>query len=413
MPEMPTPGSRASRSGRAIKPPSTYIPTPDGKGRKRGPRKEISVVCGMCGRGNSPHNNPIVFCDGCNATWHQRCHTPVIPDAVLTVEETEWLCHKCQPARTRSISRPPGVQKLVKPARSNSAKKPKKSAKNVHPRLEPKAQVESLVAGNEFTPDQRRAYLAALSHAELVELAMGATINYPTVRLFPTDMLERPVTNFLTYTKPFGSLELKPAQQDASPTSLLTQKSTYTRAEQNLEHHLEQVPIGQEDTNDTTSPSRLKRKRTQSAPANPGSSTTLEMGNTSMQNIGMQPHKRPRTDSAPSQPSKKPSTPVRRSDHVHSPQVNSPLAVSEQQSRAISSYQESPSEGSEPDTEDDDVDTFDDHRLYPVPGAGFLTSLDAAEFDIIQEADDYSTFSHRLHGPAKIRRPRIHPQRQV
>ena len=54
-----------------------------------------AAVCKNCGRGHSPSGNMIVFCDGCNAPWHQHCHDPVIKGEVLRVIEEEWFCSDC------------------------------------------------------------------------------------------------------------------------------------------------------------------------------------------------------------------------------------------------------------------------------------------------------------------------------
>ncbi|KAJ5367324.1 Zinc finger PHD-finger [Penicillium brevicompactum] len=36
--------------------------------------RPINIVCTGCYRGNSPSNNFIVLCDGCDRPWHQKCH---------------------------------------------------------------------------------------------------------------------------------------------------------------------------------------------------------------------------------------------------------------------------------------------------------------------------------------------------
>lgn len=53
-------------------------------------------MCKNCGRGHSPESNAIVFCDGCNAGWHQFCHDPVIGGEVVREREREWVCGGCE-----------------------------------------------------------------------------------------------------------------------------------------------------------------------------------------------------------------------------------------------------------------------------------------------------------------------------
>ncbi|EER26552.1 PHD-finger motif containing protein [Coccidioides posadasii C735 delta SOWgp] len=44
-----------------------------------------------------------------------------------------------------------------------------------------------------------------------------------------------------------------------------------------------------------------------------------------------------------------------------------------------------------------------EHRLYPKPGNGFLLPPDPVDLDMLLEDPDCPTFSHALHGPAKLR----------
>ena len=53
------------------------------------------AVCKNCGRAHSPVSNAIVFCDGCNAGWHQFCHNPPIGKEIILIAEKAWFCSDC------------------------------------------------------------------------------------------------------------------------------------------------------------------------------------------------------------------------------------------------------------------------------------------------------------------------------
>ena len=117
-----TPLPMQSRSGRKIFQAATNIPiikiedqdlvpspslaAPVSTGIIRGKRKGryrrppgAAAVCKNCGRGHSPANNVIVFCDGCNKPWHQYCHDPPIRGDMAQIEEKEWFCADCMVLR--------------------------------------------------------------------------------------------------------------------------------------------------------------------------------------------------------------------------------------------------------------------------------------------------------------------------
>ncbi|KAJ5215127.1 hypothetical protein N7468_010806 [Penicillium chermesinum] len=371
---------RSSRSGRTLKPPSTYVPAPLGRKVRKRPAKtnKRSVVCGICNRANSPNNNLIVFCDGCNETWHQRCHAPAIPEEVLKVEEAEWFCYKCRPA-------PPAEQQGGKSVLSGAVKPPSIS----HPRLRPRVPRESLASGESFSPDDRRAYLSALSHAELVELAMDTSIQHPSIPMFPSDMVDRTKSLYPTYTGPLHVGALETVQcVGAFLAGLMSPSQPRFSSPPLREKKLECFP---------------KRKRT---------------GDTSFAPLSIEEQPSPKRAHAVSAQPQPPATTspasARTADSRRSirstpaaPLPKHPLSrsASEIQSHAALSYRGSTIEDSEPETEDHELDVIDDHRIYPPSGGGFPTPVTAAELDIIQETDDYPTFSHSLHGPAKNRHP--------
>ncbi|KAJ5679106.1 hypothetical protein N7462_007350 [Penicillium macrosclerotiorum] len=179
--------ARTSRTGRVLKAPAAFIPaatvTSAATGKRKGPsrKKEANVVCALCGRGHSPETNTIVFCDGCNETWHQKCHDPPIPDEVIQIADMEWLCRNC--GKPMPMSR-----------QSNVDVRQDRTTRIIHPRLQPAPRLE--VGGDRFSPDERRAYLSNLSHAHLVELLVNISNLNPSVSMFPANMRDKPASKF-------------------------------------------------------------------------------------------------------------------------------------------------------------------------------------------------------------------------
>ncbi|KAL4992444.1 hypothetical protein BDW68DRAFT_149714 [Aspergillus falconensis] len=200
-----TPTATQTTSGRQVKRPSLYVPSPltpnlpregsnhagtsdrpqtTSRSRKPVPRKlkSTNIRCCLCDRGHSPTTNTIVFCDRCNRGWHQHCHDPPIENEVVAVREKEWLCRECKPVDI-TILHPTVV-------RSNPSLTSKPSA---HPPLSiPKIEV----GGERFPTDDRRRFLSTLSHAALVELLLTISENHPTVPMFPENMESLPSSNF-------------------------------------------------------------------------------------------------------------------------------------------------------------------------------------------------------------------------
>lgn len=97
---------RMTQSGRQIVKPAQFVPSPvTPASRKRGPSKRTQeerteqALCKRCGRGHSPQNNMIVFCDGCNGPWHQMCHDPAVSDEAVRDETSDWFCADCSEKR--------------------------------------------------------------------------------------------------------------------------------------------------------------------------------------------------------------------------------------------------------------------------------------------------------------------------
>jgi len=104
---------KVTQSGRAIVKPQQFVPEiRETSARKRGPSKKSQemALCKRCGRGHSPDNNMIVFCDGCNGGWHQMCHDPPVSNEAVRDEDAPWFCLDCSQKRARkSAPKPPTV----------------------------------------------------------------------------------------------------------------------------------------------------------------------------------------------------------------------------------------------------------------------------------------------------------------
>jgi hypothetical protein len=142
---------RVTKSGRAIHAPTPYAPsvtTP----RRRGPYRRLheASVCKTCRRGPSPRGNQIVFCDACNGAWHQCCHTPRIPDAVVVEEEREWVCSGCHNGENTVDDNKVGALRVP-------------------------------------VTKQRR-YLESLDQRQLVEMVLQLTTSSPDIKVFPVSL---------------------------------------------------------------------------------------------------------------------------------------------------------------------------------------------------------------------------------
>jgi hypothetical protein len=109
----------------------------------------------------SPANNQIVFCDGCNDGWHQMCHDPWIEDAVIRDENRSWYCGACVEKRARHLAKRQKVE-----AKAPVGPPPRES-------WAPK------------TAQQRRAYLMSLPSQELVNLITISLELHPDLPIFP------------------------------------------------------------------------------------------------------------------------------------------------------------------------------------------------------------------------------------
>lgn len=106
--EVETTLPKITQSGRQVNKPAQFVPEAYGTSTKRrapSRRSQEQALCKRCGRGHSPQNNMIVFCDGCNLGWHQMCHDPSIHDDTVKDEAAPWYCADC--TRRKGIKAPP------------------------------------------------------------------------------------------------------------------------------------------------------------------------------------------------------------------------------------------------------------------------------------------------------------------
>ena len=170
-----TPGSSRTRSARRTNQPVVRDPEPivitkpitpkrtKAPTKRKRVNRQVNIVCTGCHRGNSPSNNFIVLCDGCDAPWHQKCHNPNIGSEVIEVAEMDWFCIKCNPNHKRQ--------------RAMSTKKPGRPKKIMPDQT-----------GNQYSENDRRAYLSSLSHDALVQLLLKISTDWPLVPIFPPNM---------------------------------------------------------------------------------------------------------------------------------------------------------------------------------------------------------------------------------
>lgn len=356
--------THTSRTGRVVKAPTAFAPASaaaTGK-RKPGPRrKAANIVCVRCGRGNSPSSNQIVFCDGCNTTWHQMCHDPPIPGEVIEVKDKEWLCATCKPA-----PRPSTKAQSIKNA-GRKAKAVQKAAPKVQ-RQPPRAPGLD-VGGSQFTTHEQRAYLAAQSHAQLVGLVVRIAARNPDVPIFPVNLKELPASKFADQS----TAQITTASSFSAPGPTSTNSNKRGRA----------VSATADDESEAGLARPSKRARTISDPAKPTTTETT-------------------TTLTAASPSRKLSAPTGRPASTKSTKTATSSASRLQSASAEPDLSRvSSPEESELETDEYDFEEIEDHRLYPRSGNGFTLSSDPADLSILDEDPESQTFSHRLHGPAK------------
>ena len=163
-----TPVATATRSGRSVQKPTTFVPPPPSpitntkRKRAYNHRNPQAAVCKVCLRGSSPASNPVVFCDGCNAPYHRWCHKPPIEQAVIEKEDAEWYCQQCAAARVVPV---------------------------------PVVEVKSFCSVQGASEDQRRKYFSSLPQGMLITLLVKATTFRPDLPVFSSTFRDELLSN--------------------------------------------------------------------------------------------------------------------------------------------------------------------------------------------------------------------------
>lgn len=59
-------------------------------------KSDDDIVCCVCDDGTSDSPNEIILCDICQQSYHQKCHSPKIPNSVIhSAQQKEWACQTC------------------------------------------------------------------------------------------------------------------------------------------------------------------------------------------------------------------------------------------------------------------------------------------------------------------------------
>ncbi|KAI1519384.1 PHD-finger [Pyrenophora tritici-repentis] len=152
-----TPLPTRTKSGRSVNKPVAFVPIiPEpvqGVKRRKSTKTLLAAKCKTCQRETDPSNNRIVFCDACSTAYHQYCHNPPIDNDVVTVLEKEWSCGPCTRAKQTVVE---GSQDLV--------------------------------AVQNLSIDEKRAYFSTLPQHQLIDLLLTATVRHPELPIFPPNV---------------------------------------------------------------------------------------------------------------------------------------------------------------------------------------------------------------------------------
>jgi hypothetical protein len=165
-----------TKSGRQVQKPTQFNPADTVGAQKRkhyGKRTAEQALCKVCTRGQSPHKNHIVFCDGCNYCWHQLCHDPYIDDDFVSDESRSWFCSRCEAKREKALAK----KKTLGDFKGVSwASKSADQVSQNH---------ATLYYAGVLTNLKKRTYLTNITHAQLVNIIMYSTELHPELPIFP------------------------------------------------------------------------------------------------------------------------------------------------------------------------------------------------------------------------------------
>ena len=217
------PQASQTRSGRQTQKPTAFVPDSENPAAKK-PKlvekkapipiikkkdyrgKERNALCEHCLRGHGPLGNAIVFCDGCNRCWHQRCHGPMISRDIIVDTAREWFCTTCEAALAKA--RKPGRGRPRKRSISNGLAPALIQTSHT---IVPPMNLAVLVSGQHLSIEQRQHYLQTLPRDTLIELLIHATHLAPDIPVFDPALLRE--------LKPVREMPLPGSNRDTSSAS--------------------------------------------------------------------------------------------------------------------------------------------------------------------------------------------------
>lgn len=226
------------------------------------------------------------------------------------------------------------------------------------------------VAGNEFTDAEKRAWLSNLSHSLLVEMLVDISSKNPSVPIFPANLKELTASKFAVPSAVPSAVSsaVSSAVPSTRPLSAQSAPPLWKRS------HDEIVPAGSHPA---------KRPCIRSDSAVPGSTPF------SASSLHQQLSTSDTADESFFFANMVNGDIMQVPEHSATPAL-SPDAPTPYEAELLT------------DSEGDDI-PFNDHRVYPKPGNGFILPSDPADLDILQEDPESKTFSHGLHGLAAKR----------
>ncbi|CAB4441545.1 unnamed protein product [Rhizophagus irregularis] len=216
--------------------------------------EEDNIVCTICCDGTSAKQNWIVFCDKCDAPYHQLCHKPKIEDIVVQDSQTEWICAKCK----------------ISP-RSNKRIKVDNKSPEIQEINENKGHGQDLISiGTVLTREQKVEYLSSLSQDVLVNLLLLAEQIEPNIPLYPANILGK----YAAVNMSSKDNEMVETNQNTEEIIVDVQTSELPEAETSNLSTLEASPI-LNPVNIDYVPSQVPRQDTQQEPITPEASPPL------------------------------------------------------------------------------------------------------------------------------------------
>lgn len=98
------------------------------------------VICCVCDGGESGKQNEIVICEVCQQGYHQRCHSPKVPNNILQSED-DWTCSTCQYMMVQLKQHVPGGYSSTPAARKDKKPIPKVGKQQMKVTKEPRVKL--------------------------------------------------------------------------------------------------------------------------------------------------------------------------------------------------------------------------------------------------------------------------------